>query len=315
MSTPDSQERLKEARVIQQRIATIVAEDDAVTRIQRSLLIVAGMMTETLMEYEEPDTVMEQAFHRIADMIQGEPADDLKDESFMPNACMIDRNAEMGRHIAREAAKKLPNEMDDLHEIAIALIIDFFPQWEEEGYERAELFRVFIEGVIYALTLEMATQDFCDMLIEDFISDGYPVQQALAGMAALAGVYLAEAVRHKQITENMAEPELTRVMAREAARYGTPGQTNWSGLGATNDLRQDDVVAEYVVQLREPVEEFFDLIGIDDFLSRSVAVAKAAGRMVAVTTVDDVAHIQSSVAKTLARTGLLLGLKMGLEAS
>ena len=36
----------------------------------RTLSIYAGMLTETLLEYEEPDTVMEQVFHRISDLLE-----------------------------------------------------------------------------------------------------------------------------------------------------------------------------------------------------------------------------------------------------
>lgn len=315
MTTPESNDRLKEAKAIQEKIADLIVEGDDRTRMTHTLLVIAGMLTETLLEYEEPDTVMEQTFHRIADMIKTEPADVLKDESAVPAAYVIDKYADLGRHIAREAARKLPGELDDVHEISIALILDYFPQWEEKGEEKKELFRVLIECVICALTFEMATQDFCDLLIEDFISEGYPVQQALMGLAALSGYYLANAVKGKTIDLDAGDRELTHVMAREALRHGTSGQKNWLGLGAVNDLKQDNVAAEYVVQLREPVEEFFDLIGMDEPLGRAVAVAKAAGRMVAVTTVDDIAHIQTSVAKTLARSGLVMGLKMGLEGS
>ena len=314
MSTADSQERLKEAKAIQTRIDTIVAEDNPVAQRMRTLMIIAGMITETLLEYEEPDVVMEQTFHRISDLLGAEPAEDIDETSELPPAWLIDRDTETGRTIAREAARRLPKEMDDLHEIAIALVLNDFQSWEQQGQDREILLRLLIECVIAALMFEMGTQDFCDMLIEDFISEGYPVQQSLMGLAALSGYYLGEAVRAGRLPHEDGEKQLTGVMAREAARHGTPGPRNWAALGAVNDLKSDDVIAEYVVQLREPAEEFFDLIGLEDNLGRSVTVARAVGRMVAVTTVDEATHIQTSVAKTLARTGLLMGARMREQA-
>jgi hypothetical protein len=46
---------------------------------------------------------------------------------------------------------------------------------------------------------------------------------------------------------------------------------------------------------------------MDDPLARAVSVAKAVGRMVAVITVEDIGQIHPSIAKSLAKTGMILG--------
>ena len=40
------------------------------------LMLLSGMMTETLIEYEEPDAVMEQSFHRISQLLHVTPVPD-----------------------------------------------------------------------------------------------------------------------------------------------------------------------------------------------------------------------------------------------
>ena len=69
----------------------------------------------------------------------------------------------------------------------------------------------------------------------------------------------------------------------------------------------DACVAEDMKKLKPEVEEFFDMIGLDDPLARAVAVAKTVGRMVAVVTVEDIGQIHPSIAKSLAKTGMILG--------
>lgn len=306
MSTPDSHQKLKEeAKAIRARLDALIRSDDLKARIVRTVCIYAGLITETLVEYEEPDVVMEQAFHRIADLLRAEPAGGEDDSDLMPLAYTLDHDTELGRHLARNVAEKLPKGMDDVHEIAIALIIDDFPVWEKQGYPRAELLRLLIESVIASLTYEMAAQDFCDLLIEEFIADGEEPGAALLAVSAAAGHYLAIAESLAALPEE-AEREMTNVMVRESLRHGTPGPRNWGVLAAANDM-EDKGVPDLIRRLKPEVDEFFGLIGLENPLGRAVAVAKAAGRMIAVITVEDVGQIHPSIAKSLAKTGMILG--------
>ncbi len=306
MSSPDSQERQKEeAKNIRLRIETLIKDTDSKARMVRGLCIYAGMITETLLEYEEPDVVMEQAFHRISDLVQAEPAEEKADGDLLPLAYIIDHDTELGRVLARNTAKKLPKGLDDMHEIAIALIISDFPLWEKEGYARDKMLRLLVESVIASLTFEMATQDFCDLLVEDFMSDSHTTAEALTGLGAVAGNYFNIAQAQMKLPPT-AETEFMNVMVRESLRHGTPGTKDWASLAAANDS-EDKNIPEYLKEIKPAVEEFFVLIGLDDPLGRAVAVAKAVGRMVAVISVEDVGQIHPSIAKSLAKTGMILG--------
>lgn len=306
MSTPESRERLKEeAKSIRTRIETLIKDTDAKVRIVRTLCIYAGMITETLMEFDEPDVVMEQAFHRIADLVQSDPQDGPADPDLIPPAYTLDHDTELGRVLARNSAKKLPKALDDIHEIAIALIISDFPVWEKAGYGRDRMLRLLIEAVIASLTYEMATQDFCDLIIEEFMAKGHTTPEALIGLGAVAGTYFSAAKAAVPLSPK-AENEFMNVMVRESLRHGTPGTKNWTNLAAANDS-DNKKLPEYIGEIKPAIEEFFVLIGLDDPLGRAVAVAKAVGRMVAVISVEDVGQIHPSTAKSLAKTGMILG--------
>lgn len=314
MSSPEHQEKLKEeAKAITARLETLIKNKEPETRMMRTLCIYAGLLTETLLEYEEPDVVMEQAFHRIADLLRCDPADGDEPDALSPSACTLDHDTELGRQLGRGVARKLPKGLDDIHEIAIALVISQFPVWEKQGYARERLLRLLIEAVVAALTYEMATQDFCDLLIEDFIADGRAPSEGIFALAAVAGHYFTLADTALTLPPD-AEQELTNVMVRESLRHGTPGLKNWGTLAAANDAAGDHI-PEYLSALKPEIEEFFVLIGLDDPLGRAVSVAKAVGRMVAVITVEDVGQIHPSIAKSLAKTGMILGARYRGEAS
>jgi hypothetical protein len=309
MSSLESQERMKEeAKGIRTRLDALIRDTDPKVRITRMTCIYAGLLTETLLDYEEPDVVMEQAFHRIADLLKAEPDPPDDTGSIVPLAYIIDNDTEIGRHLARSVAERLPKGMDDLHEIAIALIIDDFPQWEKNAYSLEELMTLLVETVIAALTYEMATQDFCDILIEDFMAEGENgAGEAIMALSALAGYYFSIA-QHKMPLPGDAEQMLTHVMVRESLRHGTPGLKDWAALAAANDGVTMEIPS-FIKDLKPVVEEFFVLIGLDNPLARAVSVAKAVGRMVAVITVEDVGQIHPSIAKSLAKTGMILGMK------
>ena len=313
MSTPDSQEKLKEeAKAIRARLDTLIKDTDVKTRIVRTTCVYAGLLTETLLEYEEPDVVMEQAFHRIADLLRCDPEDGEKESELIPLAYTIDHDTELGRHLARSVVEKLPKGMDDIHEIAIALVINDFPTWEQQGFAKEKLLRLLIETVIASLTYEMATQDFCDLLIEEFIADGNAPGDAILALASVAGYYYTLA-DNKMVLPVEAEKEMTNVMARESVRHGTQGSRDWGMLAPAND-EAGGKIPEYLDQLKPQIDEFFVLIGLDDPLGRSVAVAKAVGRMVAVITVEDIGQIHPSIAKSLAKTGMILGARYREQA-
>jgi hypothetical protein len=308
VSTPDSQQRLKdEAKAAGTRIGEMVKDDAPKDRMIRSVCIHAGMITETLIEYEEPDVVMEQVFARIADLLKCEPAAVIDEGDLVPLAWALDRDSEIGRRLSRLAGRKLAKGLDDAHEIAIALFINEAPEWEKQGFPKDATLRLLIEMVILSLTFEMATQDFCDMLIEDFITDGKSAADALFGLGAVAGTYFAEAKEHYVLPAD-AEARLTEVMARESRRHGTPGHRDWSALAAANDAPYGDI-SKYMEKIAPEVDEFFEFVGLNDPLAEAVATAKALGRMIAVITVEDVGQIHPSIAKSLAKTGMILGSK------
>ncbi len=302
MSTPEHQEKLKvEAKLFREKLDGVLRDSTPETHMRRLLCVYAGLITETLMEYDEPDVVMEQAFHRVADLLHCEPVASTDKFALQWD---VDRDTEIGRHAARSLVSKLPKGLDDVHEIAIALVLNDFAVWEKEFYPRQVLLRLFIDAVISAITFEMATQDFCDLLIDSFVAeDGHQLPEAVLALAALTGHAMT---RCPDDMQQVLLNALTDVMVRESVRHATSGSRKWDSLFPANDGLAGNV-NEYMSKLLPQVDEFFEVIGMDDMQARAVALAKATGRMVAVSCVEDVGQIHPSIAKSLAKTGMILG--------
>ena len=311
MSTPEEQERLKEeAKSLKEKIKVLINIGEAPEKecVVRSLSIYAGMLTETLLEYEEPDIIMEQAFHRISDLLGAEPYAGEVDKELIPLAYDLEHDSEIGRALSRRSAKNLPQGLDDMHEIVIAMVLNDVPEWEKSGYSKEILLLLLIEMAISSITFEMATQDFCDMLIEEFMSkgDGHSTPETLTAISVLAGHYYAIAKKQMKLPEN-ADKCMVNVMVRESLRHNTPGSRDWDSLSASNDMEGKNL-SSYLKDLKPNAEEFFDIIGQDDPLARAVSLVKSVGRMVAVMSIEDVGQIHPNVAKAIAKTGLVMGL-------
>lgn len=309
MSSPENQEHLKKAaKAIKARIDKLLSKEDDDKKMLRSFAIYAGMMSETLLEYDEPDLVMEQVFHRISDLLESEPFGAESEVQMMPTAYELDHDAEIGRMIARNEAEDLPKYLDDIHEIAIGLIINEVPLWEDKGYSRENMLLLLVEMVITAIIYEISTQDFCDMIIEDYIAgdDTRSISESLLALSVVLGHSLARATETEGEAKDI-EDEILNVMVRESLRHGTPGSKNWSNFAASNDLKGEKVPT-YLNELDGKVCDFFDMVGQDEPMARVVSIAKAVGRMVAVISVEDIGQIHPNVAKSIAKTGMVLGL-------
>lgn len=302
-----SQDILKEeAKSVRLRIEGLMSGLNDKERIRKTTCIYAGLLTETLLEYEEPDTVMEQTFLRICELLKADPQQTSAQDVPVP-AYTVDHDADLGRALARSCGAKLAKGLDGAHEIAIAMIIADFPLWEKQGVAMPASLQLLIESVILALTLEMATQDFCEMIIDDFMGEGNSAGAAVTGLAAVAGDYFAQASKRFALSQS-AQTEVLNVMVRESLRHGTPGSKDWDSLAPSNDAADDNIPA-YIGDIQPRLEEFFSLIGLEDPLGKAVAAAKAVGRMVAVISVEDIGQIHPSTAKSLAKTGMILGMR------
>ncbi len=308
----DSKEQLEEAKLVYERVKLAAQNPDGDIDNNIIVMILSGMLTETLLDYEEPDAIMEQSFYRIADFLKLDPMAGEIPEDEMPTPQNIDRFIEVGRKISKLSAVNLPDEMGDMHEIVIAIIIKEFPEIMKSDKGCKDPFRLMVEMVIAGLVFEMAVQEFCDTIIEDFIGEQkWDVKNAIYATGFISGSYLKEAIDLYKLDRKISEDGIIDVMVSEAGRNGIDGKRDWLGLGVSNDEGKNselnDIDKKKFKDLKAKFEEFYEIVEMDDPYAKSTILSKSLGRLVAIVLFEEKVKMQQSAIKSIAGTGFLRG--------
>ena len=313
--TPTMTEQKEHAKMLHAHIVKMTQgiKENAQDRAMLVIQLYAGMLAETLFEYEEPDVVMEQTFYRIADLLETEPEEVNIDvlEKLMPSMEDLDYYTEKGRSLSLKAAEQLEKDMADVHEIVIGLIMNDFPAFEENpeiDMKCARCLRLLMEIVIVCAIFEMAAQEFCDLLVDEFIGEGWGVDISLASLAGLVMVYGLESLEERKAFSKedigQVHEELLKVVCEEVRRHSDKDTGQWASLNPVNDEQDNSHYREMLEELREPVDNFFEMVGFTDKMGQAVAVAKAVGRMVAVSTSDEAGYMPGPVGQMLVWRGM-----------
>ncbi|MBU0799518.1 MAG: hypothetical protein KKA05_00805 [Alphaproteobacteria bacterium] len=274
----------------------------------RLLQMLAGILTEALLLFEEPEEGLDATYARLARLLACEPAEGEIAARALPPAYIIDYETELGRGIARKMFEDWLDCAYEFHDLLIFMIQNVIVRMEEDGQPRAEVLRLFIECANRAMAYEIAAQELCDIVIDRKIGrEGWSLTESVAGLSAMAGRYLA---RSHQTTEGASVPtmperldQLSYVMTQEAVRLGIPAGTDWRFGLAANDC-PTSAPYDLLDSLEPDCDEFLAIIGLDDKVDRAVACAKAAGRMLAVAAGGEAPEIEPVIAKPLAMAAI-----------
>lgn len=270
----------------------------------RLIMLLSGILTETLLLFDEPEEGLHCTFARLSGMFGCAPYEGAVAERALPPAYIIDHDTEQGRTLARVYFEEWLNCAYEFHDLILFFIHNVILRLEKEGMARAEMFRLFTETAKAAMAFEIAAQELCDIVIDSKIGkDGWSISESISGLSAIAGRRLALS---RKSYEPFSVPELPRmldhvsyVMSQEAIRLGIPAGNDWRYGLAANDM---PVKAPYelIVSLEPECWALFHALELTGPLSQAVACAKAAGRMLAVAAGGTVPELEPVIAKPLA---------------
>ena len=272
--------------------------------------LLAGMFVETALLFEDSDKGLEAIYSRLAADLACEPADGILGEMALPPSYIIDRETEHGRSMARRLFEDwlyCPQEFLDLSLFAAQQMI---VAMEEEGQNRAEIFRLLIECANRCLAYEIAAQELCDIVIDQKIGlEGWSLTESISGLSAIAGRSLAlsfsgaqfAAFRGNDLPEHL--DRVAYVMTQEAVRLGIPAGSDWRFGLAAND-QPANAPYELIAALEPVCRDFFRIIGLHNLMDQSVACAKASGRMLAMASGGERPEIEPVIAKPLAMAAM-----------
>lgn len=277
----------------------------------KKYLLLAGVMAECLMDYEDP-------FHELrqfqSEVLAGVNVESLKISSKnYPHvtALELDKQLEWGRSLSRlylddeeSSSRTLKKSIQNILEHDR----DYAPFTIEN---RAAQIMFFTRAVHVALAFEIVAHLFCDRVIDSKIAqDDWSVSDCLMAMSGLAGRYYAYAsIEEEDIayyegvklqTSDWRENSkcMLDMIAAEALRMGVTESGNLLNSMAANDIEYR-AFPHLIYSLEPSFSMLADKYELEGYAIKSIAVAKAVGRMMAVACAGEEAEVEHTVAKPL----------------
>ncbi|MFP4097684.1 MAG: hypothetical protein ACLFP8_06480 [Alphaproteobacteria bacterium] len=272
----------------------------------------AGVLVETYLTFEEPDQAMQASFQKLAGLLGCHPAEGMLAPYALPPAHIIDYETERGRLAARVFFEEWLDCNFELHDLMLVVFQHVIVGWEEMGLHRAETFRLLMECVKKSMAFEVAAQELCDVSIVTKVSPkGWSGGDCIASLCGVAGQRLAISLSRSEVSQGLFRgcdmpavlDRVVHTMTQEAVRLGVPAGSDWRFGLAANDTPINAPV--HLIRELEPLcLRFFRVIGLSGPYDQAIACAKAAGRMIAVTSSGELPEIEPAIAKPLAMAAI-----------
>lgn len=275
----------------------------------RLMQLLAGMLTETILLFDDPDMGLDKSICDLIALLDCEPAiGDLAVDA-LPPPYIIDYETEQGRALARDIFEEWLECAYQFQELIVFMIQNVIIKMEQHGQPRAETLRVFMECAARCLAYELAAQELCDVVIDRKIGvQGWSLGESVSGLSAISGRYLALSHNACSLVSVPSLPDkldqVSYVMTQEAVRLGIPAGTDWRFGIAANDY-PPNAPYDLIHSLEPQCHTFFNAINLHDFFDRAVACAKAAGRMLAVASGGKEPELEPVIGKPLAMAAML----------
>lgn len=292
-------------------IQAMAEEPEMGTDAMKILMLYAGMLVECAFLFDNCEDALEGTFARLSEILECEPYGGDLGHRALPPSAIIDFDSEQGRSLAREFFEDWTDCAYEFQDMVLFLIQQSLARWEMFGQAREESFRLLYEATYKAMAFELAAQELCDAVIEQKIGvSEWKLADTVAALAGTSGYKLAQSHEGKNQCcwfRGSDLPDLldqtAYVMTQEAVRQGLCATTDWRfGLPA-NDTPANPPTS-LIRELAPVCKGFFDAIEMYDLNDQSVACAKAAGRMLAITSGGKKPELEPAIAKPLAMAAI-----------
>lgn len=268
----------------------------------RLVQLLAGILVETLLLFDDPDEGLLASIDRLSSDLGCLPQLGPLGAQALPPAFMIDYETEKGRGVARQLFEEWLDCAYEFHDLILFTIHNIMLQLEDNGQERSEILRLFVECSTRCLAYEIAAQELCDIVIEQkMTSEGWSFGESISSLSAIAGRCLA--LMPPEFFTPGGIDQVAYVMTQEAVRLGVPAGSDWRFGLAANDC-PSSAPFDLIFSLWPAVRDFFRVISLEPLVDQAVACAKAAGRMLAVASAGEVPNLEPVIAKPLAMAAM-----------
>jgi hypothetical protein len=289
---------------LQSQVLSIIEESEGAHgfSVYDTVQVLAGILVESVFLFDEPDEVLNGAHSKLERLLNETTYQETLPEWFQLDPATLDWRTEQGRLIARSLIDDWRDCPFTYMEFILFSLHNFLVQWaENHDVPRGETLRLLREASLRGLAFEITAQELClEVIDHQMTQHGWSIADCLCGLSAYAGQLLGHNIKQSPETANDEPVDmLMHVMAQEAVRLGVPAGSEWRMGLAANDCQADPPI-ELIRGVTPIVSGFFANINMHEPLYRSVACAKAAGRMLAVVASGEMPDMPPFIAKPLA---------------
>ncbi len=273
----------------------------------RLLTVAAGGLAEALFDYDNAPDAAEDCLKDIA----GFPVPMDLQAPLLRSAIAQEQDIELGRQIARGVLNEHIETSWLFRQGIVAMCQSVFAKVPGE-----EAFALFAESLRVGVGYEMAAHNICDRAIEVKIAgQHWTIGDCITALSGLCGarqgnLMAAVGVGAPESIQRMMD-DLIQVMIEEAVRHGVP-----ESVGPRHGVAANDVVYNIPRTLIDAIEPLALSVIEDHHILEPaiqvVALAKAAGRMMAVAAAGEVPDMDHVVARPLALGAMIAGFRQAV---
>ncbi len=285
------------------QIASFCRDDDGFHDDNRLVRIYAGAIAECLLDYDDWKDGLADYFGVERSLSEGLDTARWADGDYGIRSFILDKDTELGRSLVR-------CHLDDTPETSFMMLRNIRASLTTSIQDKQEFWNRLHDMALVTLVSEQLIHHLCDQVIDVCIgADAWTLGDCVQAMGALSGQYHAKVIEMEglgvsksAVIEHDFDYMINTAM-NEAMRLGMPDTAGMYTMLAANDM-QHYVPYHKADAINLIAQPLFQIFSIYDSDLRSMMIAKATGRMMAVAAAGDNPDMDVCVVTPLALSSM-----------
>lgn len=288
---------------LHKQIASLCLDEKGFHDNARLVRLYAGSIAECLLDYEDWKDALDDYFGFRKKIADGMDTVQWLDHQYAVRSFVLDKDLELGRSVVRAYLDDMPETSFLMLRNIRASLLSMIPD-DHEFWSRL------YDMTMACLVSEQILHTMCDQMIDICIGgEGWTLGDCIQALAALSGKYHAKVIEIHDLGVSKSAvidhdfDYMINTMMNEAMRLGMPESAGLFTMLAANDIQPyvPYAKAESVDMIAETIFRIFSVFDSD---LRSMMIAKATGRMMAVAAAGDDPDMDVCVVTPLALSSL-----------
>lgn len=288
---------------LHKKIAGLCLDDKGFNDDGRLVRLYAGAVAECLLDYDDWKEGLDDYFGMSKTIAEALDTHQWQNNDYAIRSFILDKDTELGRSVVRAY-------LDDCPETSLLMLRNIRASLLSMIPEGSDFWSRLYDMTATVLVVEQVLHHMCDQVIDICIGgEGWTLGDCVQAMATLSGKYHAKVIEvyNLGVSKNAVIQHdfdyMINTMMNEAMRLGMPDTAGRYTMLAANDVQPFIPFgkADAVHMIAEPMFKVFSVLDSD---LRSMMLAKATGRMMAVAAAGDEPDMDVCVVTPLALSSM-----------